>query len=82
MTIAPARLVAEGRDMTLAAIQRTICAAIRAARKEGVSVVEVKIGDEAAVPLTGAGQPRCGGQGDCPLIATCPALAHRTSIDK
>ena len=37
--------------MTLAAIQRTIRAAIRAARKEGVSVVEVKIGDEAAVRI-------------------------------
>ena len=33
--------------MTLAEINRTIRAAIRAARKEGAAVVEVKIGDDA-----------------------------------
>lgn len=35
--------------MTLAEINRMIRAAIRAARKEGAPVVEVKIGDEATV---------------------------------
>ena len=40
--------------MTLAEINRTIRAAIRAARKEGAYEVEVKIGDDATVriPLT------------------------------
>jgi hypothetical protein len=44
--------------MTLAEINRTIRAAIRAARKEGAPVVEVKIGDDATVriPLA-AGKP-------------------------
>ena len=37
--------------MTLAEIQRTIRAAIRAARKEGAAVVEVTIGDEAMVRI-------------------------------
>ena len=37
--------------MTLAAINRMIRAAIRAARQEGASVVEVKIGDEATVRI-------------------------------
>jgi hypothetical protein len=37
--------------MTLAEINRMIRAAIRAARKEGASVVEVKIGDEATVRI-------------------------------
>jgi hypothetical protein len=40
--------------MTLAEIHRMIRAAIRAARREGASEVEVKIGNEATVriPLT------------------------------
>jgi hypothetical protein len=37
--------------MTLAEINRMIRAAIRAARQEGASVVEVKIGDEATVRI-------------------------------
>jgi hypothetical protein len=37
--------------MTLAEINRMIRAAIRAARKEGAQVVEVKIGDEATVRI-------------------------------
>jgi hypothetical protein len=37
--------------MTLAEIRRMIQAAIRAARKEGVPEVEVKIGDEAIVRI-------------------------------
>ena len=37
--------------MTLAEINRMIRAAIRAARKEGAPVVEVKIGDEATVRI-------------------------------
>jgi hypothetical protein len=37
--------------MTLAEINRMIRAAIRAARKEGVPVVEVKIGDDAIVRI-------------------------------
>jgi hypothetical protein len=37
--------------MTLAEINRMIRAAIRAARKEGVPVVEVKFGDEATVRI-------------------------------
>jgi hypothetical protein len=37
--------------MTLAEINRTIRAAIRAARKEGAHEVEVKIGDEASVRI-------------------------------
>ena len=37
--------------MTLAEINRMIRAAIRAARKEGAAVVEVKIGDEATVRI-------------------------------
>ena len=37
--------------MTLAEIQRMIRAAIRAARKEGAAVVEVKIGDDATVRI-------------------------------
>jgi hypothetical protein len=37
--------------MTLAEINRMIRAAIRAARKEGASVVEVKIADEATVRI-------------------------------
>jgi hypothetical protein len=45
--------------MTIAEIQRMIRAAIRAARKEGVAVVEVKIGDEAMVriPLAPGDKP-------------------------
>jgi hypothetical protein len=40
--------------VTLAKINRTIRAAIRAARKEGAPAVEVKIGDEAImrIPLS------------------------------
>ena len=38
--------------MTLAEIHRMIRAAIRAARKEGAPVVEVKIGDEATVRIS------------------------------
>jgi hypothetical protein len=37
--------------MTLAEINRMIRAAIRAARKEGATVVEVTIGDEATVRI-------------------------------
>ena len=37
--------------MTLAEINRMIRAAIRAARKEGAPVVEVKIGDDATVRI-------------------------------
>jgi uncharacterized protein GlcG (DUF336 family) len=37
--------------MTLAEVQRMIRAAIRAARKEGAPVVEVKINDEATVRI-------------------------------
>jgi Asp-tRNA(Asn)/Glu-tRNA(Gln) amidotransferase A subunit family amidase len=37
--------------MTLAEIKRMIQAAIRAARQEGATVVEVKIGDEAMVRI-------------------------------
>jgi hypothetical protein len=37
--------------MTLAEINRMIRAAIRAARKEGATVVEVKIGDDATVRI-------------------------------
>jgi hypothetical protein len=37
--------------VTLAEINRMIRAAIRAARKEGAPVVEVKIGDEATVRI-------------------------------
>ena len=37
--------------MTLAEIHRMIRAAIRAAKKEGVQQVEVKIGDEATVRI-------------------------------
>jgi hypothetical protein len=37
--------------MTLAEIHRMIRAAIRAARKEGAPVVEVKVGAEAAVRI-------------------------------
>jgi hypothetical protein len=37
--------------MTLAEINRIIRAAIRAARKEGATVVEVKIGNEATVRI-------------------------------
>jgi hypothetical protein len=37
--------------MTLVEINRMIRAAIRAARKEGAPVVEVKIGDEATVRI-------------------------------
>jgi len=37
--------------MTLAEINRMIRAAIRAARKEGATEVEVKIGDEATVRI-------------------------------
>ena len=37
--------------MTLAEINRMIRAAIRAARKEGATVVEVRIGDEATVRI-------------------------------
>jgi hypothetical protein len=37
--------------MTLAEINRMIRAAIRAARKEGATMVEVKIGDDAIVRI-------------------------------
>jgi hypothetical protein len=37
--------------VTLAEINRMIRAAIRAARQEGATVVEVKIGDEATVRI-------------------------------
>jgi hypothetical protein len=37
--------------MTLAEINRMIRAAIRAARKEGAPLVEVKIGDEASIRI-------------------------------
>jgi hypothetical protein len=37
--------------MTIAEINRMIRAAIRAAKKEGAPVVEVKIGDEATVRI-------------------------------
>ena len=37
--------------MTLAKINRMIRAAIRAAKQEGASVVEVKIGDDATVRI-------------------------------
>jgi hypothetical protein len=37
--------------MTLAEINRVVRAAIRAARKEGASVVEVKIGHDATVRI-------------------------------
>jgi Asp-tRNA(Asn)/Glu-tRNA(Gln) amidotransferase A subunit family amidase len=37
--------------MTLAEVQRMIRAAIRAARQEGVQVVEVDFGDEATVRI-------------------------------
>jgi hypothetical protein len=39
------------RAMTLAEINRMIRAAIRAARKEGAPLVEVKIGDEASIRI-------------------------------
>jgi hypothetical protein len=38
-------------SMTLAELYRMIRAAIRAAKKEGASVVEVKIGDDATVRI-------------------------------
>ena len=38
--------------MTLAEINRMIRAAIRAARQEGASLVEVKIGDDATVRIS------------------------------
>jgi hypothetical protein len=37
--------------MTLAEINRMIRAAIRAAKKEGVAEVEVKIGDDASIRI-------------------------------
>ena len=51
--------------MTLAEINRMIRAAIRAARKEGATVVEVKIiGNEATVAYpTSAGEPDRGTRG-------------------
>jgi hypothetical protein len=56
---APAIAGAGGSVMTLAEINRMIRAAIRAARKEGAPLVEVKIGDNATVriPLTHDDKP-------------------------